>query len=295
MAEPRRIFISHNSAHNAESRMFLDELIDALRIEKDQAGNRIFEVLVDRDLTAGQPWRGPLYTWMLLCHAAVLLIDKNTPDTTWVPREAMIFRWRKELDKSFDLLPVLRGVGKSILSESPFKEMGLEDLGFIAEDGTAPIVNALKKDVASWSDRRLKKLENLLKLNENAAYEEAQEILALGDEWGFLKAFQPHRSIAATLLGLGFRKGPFRPDAVDHPSARALKTLSDLLAAGRVERICELPGELFRCQGDRRRPLRCRTRKQGDRHEAESGDTYQLARAFCQRPLRGSVLAGHRL
>jgi len=240
-----RVFISHNSAHNPESRAYLDRLIAALEEEKDESDNRVFDVLVDRYLEEGQLWRGPLYSWMLLCDSAVMLIDKDSPDTTWLPREAMIFGWRRQLDPSFFLLPVLLGINKSIFEKPAFRDMGIGDIDYVASADPAKIVQILKKRVPCSADRRLARMKDFLKRSGESALEDALGILALGPNWSFLTRFDKGGTVAATLIGLGFRKGPFRQDQPDHPSARALRALSDWLDGGHKRRILQDLGSYF--------------------------------------------------
>jgi len=38
LREPRRIFISHNAKDDPEARAFLKDVIDAISVEKDEAG-----------------------------------------------------------------------------------------------------------------------------------------------------------------------------------------------------------------------------------------------------------------
>ncbi len=244
MREPRRIFISHNAKDDPEARAFLKDVIDAISAEKDEVSEPLFEVLVDRDLSAGEPWRKPLYTWMLLCDTAVMLLDEKSKDSRWMPREAMIFIWRRQLDPGFTLLPVLRDVTKDIFQLTPFTEMGVEELGNIACKGPAEIVRALKAQRSDSTDRRLGKLLHYLGPIEPGHYPdgfmEAQQALGLGEQAGFLKAFSPDRAVAAALLGFGFRQGPLWKNGETYPSIAALDLLSDWLSRKSTLRpVCE--------------------------------------------------------
>jgi len=66
-----RIFISH-SAKEFETNIFLEKL--SLKLKEEPA----FDVLVDKErLTLGCKWRDEIYTWMGLCHGAIILLSKN--------------------------------------------------------------------------------------------------------------------------------------------------------------------------------------------------------------------------
>jgi hypothetical protein len=81
---------------------------------------------------------------MVLCDAAVILIDRAAPESIWLPREAMVFRVRKEIDPNFYVIPVLRGVTKAIFSTAAFVELGLNDLEYGEEATSRNIVTKLQ-------------------------------------------------------------------------------------------------------------------------------------------------------
>jgi len=77
-----RIFISH-SAKELDTSEFLEKLYEKLK--EDSA----FDVLVDRErLIPGCKWRDEIYTWMGLCHGAVILLTKNL-----LSDKSYIFGW----------------------------------------------------------------------------------------------------------------------------------------------------------------------------------------------------------
>jgi hypothetical protein len=96
-----RIFISH-SAHEPEARQLLEDLAAGL----EQSG---FVVLLDRArLAPGSRWRAEIYTWMGLCHAAVVLLSPSALRAeSWVSTEVTILGWRMALDPRMLLIPVL--------------------------------------------------------------------------------------------------------------------------------------------------------------------------------------------
>jgi hypothetical protein len=111
----KRIFVSYTAGKD-ETSTFVEEVYKAIDAATDVNGNARFVALVDRKLKEGF-WRPVLYNWMVLCDAAVILIDRAAPESIWLPREAMVFRVRKEVDPNFHVIPVLRGVTKAIFRE----------------------------------------------------------------------------------------------------------------------------------------------------------------------------------
>src|SRR4051812_24231830 len=96
-----RIFVSHSN-NDPHSRAY----IEAIEATLGAAG---FEILVDRTrLEPGNKWRDEIYTWMGLCHAAIILVSDAAirPESIWVPRESSILLWRRTLDPAFNVIPV---------------------------------------------------------------------------------------------------------------------------------------------------------------------------------------------
>ncbi len=124
----RRVFISHR---NGEANVL--SLINGISTHLAANG---FDVLVDFDrLNPGASWRDDIYTWLGVCHAAVVVISKDVlaGDSVWVPRECSILSWRKTLDPAFTLIPVLLpGVTTDDLrTHLQFRDLGLHDLQII--------------------------------------------------------------------------------------------------------------------------------------------------------------------
>jgi hypothetical protein len=126
-----RIFISHSNNDDATP-PYLDSLTSTLT-----AAN--FDVLLDRHrLQPGAEWRRDIYSWMGICHAAIILLSKaaNHPNSIWVPRETNILLWRRTIDPSFVVLPVCIGaLTRDDLRTGPFADTRLEELQFLP---TAP-------------------------------------------------------------------------------------------------------------------------------------------------------------
>jgi hypothetical protein len=97
------VFISHSA--NGDKLASAD--LKAIQTHLKQQG---FDVLLDRDrLKGGDQWRDCLHVWMAHCDAAILLLTKKALASVWVHKEATILAWRRSLDPTFVLLPVLAG------------------------------------------------------------------------------------------------------------------------------------------------------------------------------------------
>lgn len=121
----RRIFISHRHGQAGD--------LEFIRKLKDELGAAGFDVLVDFEcLAAGAHLRQDVYTWLGICHAAIVLLSPRAlgDDSTWVPTESSILAWRRTLDPNFLLIPVLMpGVGVDDLrNHLRFRDLGLHDL-----------------------------------------------------------------------------------------------------------------------------------------------------------------------
>ncbi len=80
------IFISHSSHE--------DDLRFALELEMALEGAG-FTVLLDKTaIQSSADWNQEIYEWMAGCHAAVLLLSKNSVQRPWVLKEAAILKWR---------------------------------------------------------------------------------------------------------------------------------------------------------------------------------------------------------
>ena len=119
-----RLFISHTSKSDAAT-----ERLVCLREALLERG---FDVIVDRDhLGPGDEWRREIYTWLGLCDLAVVLIARRAldPANPWVSREASILMWRRALDPTFRVVPVLvDGVTLEDLESGPFRDLLLAEM-----------------------------------------------------------------------------------------------------------------------------------------------------------------------
>lgn len=139
-----RIFISH-SAHEPETHNVLNELIKCLKPD--------FDLLVDKErLKGGDDFREEIFTWINRAHGAVVLFSSSALASTWVRTEASILSWRRTLDKSFSLVPVLLSpVTRANVEAKEFSPMRLGTLQLIRSDDPAKIC----KDVGDALQRLL--------------------------------------------------------------------------------------------------------------------------------------------
>ena len=137
----RRVFISHRNGQADE--------IEFIKLLKEALGAAGFEVLVDFDrLTAGIHLRQDIYTWLGICHAAIVLLSPKAlgADSAWVPTESSILAWRRTLDPKFLLIPVLMpGVGVDDLRiHLRFRDLGLHDLLCIPYEDEPNTINMIQ-------------------------------------------------------------------------------------------------------------------------------------------------------
>ncbi len=142
----RRLFISHTSKTPSAT--------DRLDLLRDAFAAQDFDVIVDRDhLGPGDEWRREIYTWLGLCDIAVVLIAPRAldPANPWVAREATILMWRRALDPSFMVVPVLvDGVELGDLEQGPFRDLLLNEVQgeIITDDGSGAWITRLAGQLA---------------------------------------------------------------------------------------------------------------------------------------------------
>ncbi len=125
----KRVFVSHANSEDDVER-FIPRLCDRLK----QYG---LEVLIDRDrLLPGSGWRKEIYTWLSICHCAVVVISERAlhEDSVWVPRETSLLMWRKSLDPRLTIIPVL-GPGvtlDAVERSSKFADLQIRELQAIS-------------------------------------------------------------------------------------------------------------------------------------------------------------------
>lgn len=236
----KRVFVSYTAGKD-ENSTFVEEVYKAIDAATDVNGNARFVALVDRKLKEGF-WRPVLYNWMVLCDAAVILIDRAAPESIWLPREAMVFRVRKEVDPNFHVIPVLRGVTKAVFDTPAFVELGLNDLQYAEEATSRDIVTKLQTLLTTDSPHpKVGKLERLLRWppEDSTRFDEARRLLDF-DERTWFSTFSPEREIAARLLGYGFRKGPFGVNGCEYPGAYAIGAMKNTMPEGQERKIADM-------------------------------------------------------
>jgi hypothetical protein len=186
MPKPR-IFVSHSN-NDAHSPPYIQEIESVL-------GAAGFDVLVDRSrLQAGAKWRDEIYTWMGLCHGAVILVSDAAicPDSIWVPRETSILLWRQTLDKNFPVIPVCIGhVTPPDLGRGVFTDMQLREI----QAGHTPqeLASVLRQRLSSLLVQKTPletlalRIAELLRTVSDAGIEEAAEQIELN-----LSPWAPH-------------------------------------------------------------------------------------------------------
>ena len=154
----RRIFISHRNGKP-------EDLALAQRLQASLA-DAGFDVLVDFDrLDPGAALREDIYTWLGICHAAIVVLSKSAlaDDSAWVPTESSILAWRKTLDPTFTLIPVLMpGVAVDDLRvHLRFRDLGLHDLVCVVHTGDASTCEKIGDALAPMAAASRTPLEDL--------------------------------------------------------------------------------------------------------------------------------------
>lgn len=152
-----RIFISHSN-QDPGALSFLDHLSNELK-------GKGFDVVVDRErLIPGATWRDEIYTWMGLCHGAVILLSENVfeQDSLWVPRETSILLWRRFLDPGFVVVPVfMDNVSDGHLDSGNFKDLNLREIQAVAQGDPAKVVHQVLKRFEQLKTKTSTPLEEL--------------------------------------------------------------------------------------------------------------------------------------
>lgn len=154
----RKVFISHR---NGEPEVMA--LIQRLTDEMRAAG---LEVLVDFErLKPGAVLRQDIYTWLGVCHAAIVVLspDALSENSVWVPTESSILAWRRTLDPSFVLIPVLLpGVGIDDLRvHLRYRDLGLHDLLCVQHADDETSVHEILKGIAGLVQEARSPLDDL--------------------------------------------------------------------------------------------------------------------------------------
>ncbi|MFC7738754.1 toll/interleukin-1 receptor domain-containing protein [Roseomonas sp. GCM10028921] len=120
-----RVFVSHVNG-DPDTDAVLNKICGAL----SGAG---LDVLVDTErLRPGALWRQEIYAWLGLCHGALLLLSRRAiddPAKYWVARETALLVWRRALDPSLRIVPLLlSGVRREELSSGRFADLQLQEI-----------------------------------------------------------------------------------------------------------------------------------------------------------------------
>jgi hypothetical protein len=226
----QRIFVSHSNS-DPDSGAYIEAIDTAL----SAAG---FEVLVDRKrLEPGAKWRDEIYTWMGLCHGAVILVSEAAlrPGSIWVPRETSILLWRRTLDPRFTLIPACLGtVRPENLKGGVFVDMQLGEIQTAPAETPADLAAALlglfAPQVAARTPLEVlaSRLAELLLAISDDAIEEAIEALAV-DLGPCSPTGNPRHALALALL-----QSPLRD------SLAALEVLAEYIEGSKADQILSM-------------------------------------------------------
>ena len=223
----RRIFISHSNS-DPDSLAY----IDAIHAAMTPLG---FDILVDtRRLEPGAKWRDEIYTWLGVCHAAVILVSEAAmkAGSIWVPRETSILLWRPTLDPKFLVIPVCLGnVKPQDLNKGAFADMQLGEIETAPAATPDELVAALMQRFAPLAapktplESLASRLSELLISASDNAIEEAIDALSV-DLDAFPSAGSRRHSLALALLHTPLRD-----------SLAALEVLAEYLEGSRIDQI----------------------------------------------------------
>jgi hypothetical protein len=224
---PRRIFISHSNK-DPDSAAYIDAIHAALT----PAG---FDILVDRRrLEPGAKWRDEIYTWLGLCHGAVILVSEEAmkPDSIWVPRETSILLWRRTLDPKFVVIPVCLGsIKPEHLNSGVFKDMLLGEIETAPAATPTELATSVAQRFAPLAEAKTplemlaNRLSELLTPTSDAAIDEAIDSLPID-----LDPLTPVGN-RRQMLALALLRAPLRD------SLAALEVLAEYLESSRIDHI----------------------------------------------------------
>lgn len=234
------VFLSHR---NGEPEVI--SLIDSIEDRLRAIG---LELWVDFDrLKPGARWRDEIYTWLGVCHAGIVVVspDALAPDSVWVERESSILSWRKVLDPTFTLIPILLpGVTVDQLrSDHRFRDLGLHDVQMVQHTSIESTCNALLgglQHLLSPPHTPLEELADqiqvLLEPLTSNAVEEALRRCG-GTRATLAYASNPKRSLALALLHepLSMAVASLEYLATRVPHASSIDRVLEILAPGWVD------------------------------------------------------------
>ncbi|MBL8291572.1 MAG: toll/interleukin-1 receptor domain-containing protein [Bryobacterales bacterium] len=222
-----RIFVSHSN-NDPPAQDWLDRISQAL----DREG---FEVLLDRKrLTPGSSWRDEIYSWLGLCHGAVILVSDAAvrPGSIWVPRETSILLWRRTLEPDLVVVPVcLPSIDPVQLGTGVFADTLLNEITACREscpeDTAQAVLERFRRLTAPKTALELLALRvaELLKSVSDAAIEEAMEQLQGDLAPSCLNEATRYR-LALALLSVRFN------DAID-----AIEILAEFLDSAKADQL----------------------------------------------------------
>jgi hypothetical protein len=112
------VFVSHSAKGDPLATAVQQALAQGLRA-------RHYDVRIDTDaLRPGQDWCPLLFHWLGECDAAVVLFNAKALESYWVRREVNILMWRRALNPSFRVVPVLVGQ----VSSKDVQDAGFSDV-----------------------------------------------------------------------------------------------------------------------------------------------------------------------
>ena len=139
-----RVFISHANADGT-----IEGLVPQLTSRLGTDGH---DVLIDiHRLDAGCDWRQEIYSWIAMCDVAIVLFSPSAikPESIWVPRELSLMVWRRALDPSLLIIPVLCG-GTSVNDVQQFpaiRDLRIDQSQFV-DASTTDAVGAIATKLA---------------------------------------------------------------------------------------------------------------------------------------------------
>ncbi|WP_217577702.1 toll/interleukin-1 receptor domain-containing protein [Mesorhizobium sp. GbtcB19] len=216
-----RIFVSHINQDEVSDR-FLGDLCSSLRA-------RHMEVLIDIErLKPGSLWRKEIYTWLSICHAAVVLISPKalSDDSIWVPRETSLLMWRRALDPKLTIIPVLcPGVTlEAVEASNRFRDLQIREMQVVNLDAVKNPVEAILGSLdgigtrgATPFDELVDVIVPLLRGLEPEHIEQAAQ-LAKNEPTGIGSIADPRRNLAFRMLSSDLED--LRP-MLDHLFARS--------------------------------------------------------------------------
>jgi hypothetical protein len=231
-----RLFISHASNHEGVNPRVVEvrkHLVELLRGDWD-----VF--LDSHSLKPGQRWRPEILANLARAQAAVVLFDKvAAKESRWVSAESMVLCFKKSLDSSFQLLPVLfDGITLQQTALGQYEPFGLfETLARFDDDASTPLETAerIKGDLrpeealrsqseSTWTKDvtwRLKDVRQPLVDAAQALEIDVDSLTAAPETWGSMsetarralgQRLHEHRCLAQCVGAIRYLMGPMSRD-----------------------------------------------------------------------------------